>query len=139
MSDEDNLEKLRQMSYQEIVIDGGMAFSHMISEFFGNRAGNFGLLSEIIDVKRKNMEWPMNYDENTSMVFSISASIDAMEFAAKEVIKCCEVMRTMVENPTSPEKTYRALHECMTDAVENIDGELQRLIASINNLNDDEE
>ena len=139
MSEEDNLDKVKQLSYQEIVIDGGMAFSHMISEFFNDRAGNFGLLSEIISIKRKNMEWPMNYEENTSMVFSISASIDAMEFAAKEVIKCCEVMRTAIENPTSSEKTYKELHEVMVVSVDNIENEMQRLIESINGLNDDEE
>lgn len=139
MSNEDNLEKVKQLSYQEIIIDGGMAFSSMIGDFYNERAGNFNLLAEIINMKRKNMEWPMNYDENTSMVFSISASIDAMEFAAKEVIKCCEAMRTMVENPASPEKTYKVLHEAMSSSAESIGDELERLINLINGLNDEEE
>lgn len=138
MSDEDNLDKVRALSYQEIVIDGGMAFSSMIGEFFDERVKNFALLSEIIDAKKRSMEWPMTYDENTSMVFSISASIDVMEYTAKEVIKCCEVMRTMVENPTSSEKTYRVLHDAMTQSATNIEQELERLIDSINSLNDEE-
>lgn len=138
MSDEDNIEKVKQLSYQEIVIDGGIAFSQMIGDFFHERAENFGLLSEIISIKRRNMEWPMNYIENTSMVFSISASIDIMEFTAREIIKCCEAMRNAIEDPVSSEKTYRVLKASMIESSNSIEGELERLIESINGIDDEE-
>jgi hypothetical protein len=137
MEDEEN--KIKAMTHAELVADAGIAYSQTIAEFFGDRCTNFSLLGEIASVKRKEMDWPMSYNQQTAFVHSCAASLEMMMFVADEVKKCCQVMQLILEDGINGEKAYNMLHKSMTESVDRINAELDRQIEFVQGLNDEDE
>lgn len=139
MSEEDAEKKLKAMTPAELICDASMVYMSAIAEFFTHRVNNFGILLQIAEEKRKNMEWPMPYKEHTAFVHSVAASLDVIDVAALEVVKCCDVMRSVLENNVRGEKAYDMINHAMNECAENISKALEEKIDFVQRLNDDDE
>ena len=119
-------------------LDAGIAFSNTVSEFFNDRCTNFSLLGEIASAKRKEMEWPMPYNQQTAFVHSCAASLEIMMFVADEIKRCCQTMQLVLEDAINGEKAYNMLANAMTESVDRINAELERQIEFVQGLGDDD-
>lgn len=135
--EEDALKRIKCLSSAEIACDASSAFGTAIVNFFLDRINNFNILSEIAEERRKNMEWPMSYKENTAFVHSCAASIDIIDFACEEIKKCNSFIKTVIEEEINGERAYNEINEAMNLCIDAINTEIQEKIDFINGLDED--
>lgn len=139
MNDEDAEKKLKAMTPAELVCDASVVYMSAIVDFFNDRIQNFGLLLQIAEEKRKNMEWPMTYKEHTAFVHSCAASLDVIETAASEIQNCCDIMRTVLEEDIHGGKAYTLIGNAMEKSIKAISAAVQEKIDFVHGLGEDDD
>lgn len=139
MNEDDADKKLKSLTPAELVCDASAVFMNVMAEFFVDRVNNFGLLMQIAEEKRKSMEWPMPYKEQTAFVHSVAASLDVIDVAASEIVKCCGTMRLVLEDNMRPEKGYALINDAMNQCVNNINKAVEDKIDFVHRLNEDDD
>lgn len=137
MSEEDAEKKLKALTSAELVCDASMVFMNVVTDFFTERINNFGLLMQIAEEKRKSMEWPLPYKEHTAFVHSVAASLDVIDVAAVELVGCCDVLRSVLEDDVRGEKAYAMINDAMNKSLENITKAVQDKIDFVHGLGED--